>query len=68
MRTNKQPRDWLNVKEAAEYLGVSRQTIYRLIQQGRLGYFEVEGVLGKRIRKMDLDALIKEVSSKEKNQ
>jgi excisionase family DNA binding protein len=66
MRPSTKPRDWMNVKEAAGYLGVSRQTIYRLIQSGKLSYFEVQGVRGKRIRKGDLDALIKEVPARGK--
>lgn len=52
-------RDWLNVKEAAEYLQISRVSIYSLMDKGLLPYTEVAGVRGKRIKKEHLDALLK---------
>ncbi len=53
-------KDWLNVKEASEYLQVSRETIYSLMERGLLPYSEVQGVRGRRIRREDLDALLNE--------
>ncbi len=51
------PQQWFNVTEAAEYLQVSRQTIYKLMDAGLLPYYEVRGVKRRRIKKEDLDAL-----------
>jgi excisionase family DNA binding protein len=50
-------KEWFNVSEAAEYLQVSRQTIYKLMQDGVLPYTKVRGLQGRRIRKQDVDAL-----------
>ncbi len=52
-------KDWVNVRKAAEYLQVSRETIYNLMDRGLLPYSEVVGVRGRRIRKEDLDALLR---------
>ena len=51
-------RDWFNVKEAAEYLGVSRETVYNLMDKRLIPYSELRGVRGRRIRKEDLDVLL----------
>ncbi len=53
-------KDWLNVKEAAEYLGISREAIYSLMERGLLAYTEIEGIRGRRIKQEDLAALIKQ--------
>lgn len=50
-------KEWFNVSEAAEYLQVSRQTIYKLMDDGVLPYTKVKGLQGRRIKKQDLDAL-----------
>ena len=52
-------QSWLNVTEAAAYLRVSRQTLYNLMEAGELPYYTVKGLRGRRIKKEDLDALIK---------
>jgi excisionase family DNA binding protein len=44
--------------EAADYLRVSRATIYRLTDEGRLPYSEVEGGRGRRYRGDDLRRLV----------
>lgn len=49
-------REWLTVAEAAEYLRVSRDTIYRWAKQGKLQLYKVGGK-ATRLRKTDLDAL-----------
>ncbi len=59
-------KDWLNISEAAEYLGVSRQTVYNLIERGILPYTELRGVRGKRIKKEDLAALFKRTGGESK--
>jgi excisionase family DNA binding protein len=49
-------RHVLTPNEAAEYLGVTRQTIYALIQRGEIRKYKVARCT--RIPKSDLDALI----------
>jgi excisionase family DNA binding protein len=49
-------REWLTVAEAAEYLRVSRDTIYRWAKRGKLVLYKVGGT-ATRVRKSDLDAL-----------
>ena len=48
----------LPVEGAAVYLGVARDTVYRLIKAGKLTSFQVEGTL--RIRPSDLDAYLEQ--------
>lgn len=50
-------REWLTVAEAADYLRVSRATIYRWAKQGKLPLYKVGGT-ATRVRKSDLDALV----------
>lgn len=48
---------WLTVKEAAEYLRVSRATLYRMISDGRVKAYELPGSARKRFKRDELDAL-----------
>ncbi len=50
--------DWMSPTEAARYLGVSRETIYRLMRQGKLAYSRTSWSGRRRIRKEDLDRLL----------
>jgi excisionase family DNA binding protein len=56
--TDEGQKDWMNVTDAVNYLGVSRQTLYNLMDRGILAYYELKGVRGRRIMKDDLDALL----------
>lgn len=47
--------DWLSPTEAARYLGVSRETLYRLMREGKLPYSVTRWSGRRRIRKEDLD-------------
>jgi excisionase family DNA binding protein len=51
-------RPMLSVLDAAVYLGMSPDTVYRIIRAGKLRTFKVEGTL--RIRPSDLDAYLDE--------
>jgi excisionase family DNA binding protein len=51
-------KDWMNVTDAVNYLGVSRQTLYNLMDRGFLAYYELKGVRGRRTMRKDLDALL----------
>ncbi len=49
-------KPWLNVSEAAEYAGVSRDTIYTACEQGELRSARVSGRRAIRIRPAWIDA------------
>ena len=48
-------KEWFTVAEAAEYLSVSKRTIYKLTQEGRLPAFRIGWERHRRFRKEDLD-------------
>jgi excisionase family DNA binding protein len=48
-------KEWYTVDEAAEYLGVSRRTIYKMTKEGRLHTYLLSKERTRRIRKEDLD-------------
>lgn len=48
-------QEWFTVEEAAEYLRVSKRTIYKLTKEGRLPAFRIGQERHRRFRKEDLD-------------
>ena len=48
-------KEQFTVEEAAEYLCVSRRTIYKLTKEGRLPAFRIGKERHRRFRKEDLD-------------
>ena len=48
-------KEWFTVEEAAEYLCVSRRTIYKLTKEGRLPAFWIGKERHRRFRKEDID-------------
>ncbi len=48
-------KEWFTVEEAAEYLCVSKRTIYKLTKEGRLPAFRIGRERYRRFRKEDLD-------------
>ncbi len=48
-------KEWFTVEEAAEYLCVSRRTIYKLTKEKRLPAFRIGKERHRRFRKEDLD-------------
>lgn len=51
--------DWLTISEAAAYLKVTRNTLYRWCEAGRLRYYELESGGGRRFKREDLDQLLR---------
>ena len=51
------PKEWFTVEEAGEYPGVSRRTIYKLCQEGRLAAYTLAEQRTRRFRKSDLDSV-----------
>ncbi len=58
-------QEWYTPAEAAEYLRVTRQTIYNYMDEGLLPYRELPSGRGRRIRRTDLDALLEPPSGKQ---
>jgi len=48
-------KEWFTIEEAGEYLCVSKRTIYKLTQEGRLPAFRIGRERHRRFRKEDLD-------------
>jgi len=48
-------KEWFTLEEAAEYLSVSKRTIYKLTTEGRLAAFRIGQERHRRFRKVDLD-------------
>jgi excisionase family DNA binding protein len=48
-------KEWFTVEEAAEYLCVSKRTIYKLTKEGRLPAFRIGKKRHRRFLKEDLD-------------
>ena len=48
-------KEWFTIEEAAEYLCVSKRTIYKLTKEGRLPAFRIGRERHRRFRKDDLD-------------
>lgn len=48
-------KKWFTIEQAAEYLCVSRRTIYKLTSEGRLPAFQISRERHRRFRKEDLD-------------
>lgn len=48
-------QEWFTVAEAADYLRVSKRTIYKLTKEGRLPAFRIGTERHRRFRKNDLD-------------
>ena len=52
-------KEWFTVEEAAEYLCVSRRTIYKLTKEGRLPAFRIGKERHRRFRKEDIDRALR---------
>lgn len=52
------PDTWMTVEEAMAYLKVSRPTLYRFMENGKLKYYKLAGTGTRRFRREDLDALL----------
>jgi excisionase family DNA binding protein len=48
-------KEWFTVEEAADYLSVSKRTVYKLTKEGRLPAFRLGKERHRRFRKKDLD-------------
>ncbi len=53
--------DWIGVTEAKEILGLSVNTVKKLIREGILPAYEVPGVRGPRFHRQDVENLIRRI-------
>lgn len=58
--------DWMNVKQAAKYLGVSEPTIFRWMRDGTVSFFKLGG--STRFRRENLDMVARKVTGKGEGQ
>ncbi|MHC4914508.1 MAG: helix-turn-helix domain-containing protein [Planctomycetota bacterium] len=58
--------NWLNTREAAEYLGVSEPTIFRWMREGRVSFFKLGG--STRFKRENLDMVARKVTGKEEGE
>ena len=49
------PKEWYTIDEAAEYMGVSKRTIYKWTKEGRLRTYRLGAECIRRFRREDLD-------------
>lgn len=54
---SKAPQDWLSITDTAKYLGLSRPTIHRYIEEGRFPAYRL-GYRTVRIRLADIERYI----------
>jgi len=54
---------WFNVREAAEYLGVSEPTIFRWMRDGKVSFFKMGS--STRFRRANLDMVARKVTAVE---
>lgn len=52
------PQEWYTIDEAANYLRVSRRTIYQLLQEGQLVSYRVGKTGHRRFKREDLDRAV----------
>jgi excisionase family DNA binding protein len=60
------PPDLVPAGEACRMLGISKAVLWRLMATGRLRWYTVEGVRGRRFRRDELEQLIREGKREEK--
>lgn len=53
--------EWISVTEASKVLGVARNTLKKLIREGTLPAYTVQGVRGFRLKRPDVEALLRPV-------
>ena len=58
MSTDEKERIWYTITEAANYLRVTRQTVYNFMNEGLLPFYELKAGRGRRLRREDLDSLL----------
>jgi excisionase family DNA binding protein len=58
---NQTGSDWISFVEACKILGVSRNTVKKLIRKGTLPAYTIEGITGYKLKRHDVEALLRPV-------
>lgn len=58
---NQAGSDWISFVEACKILGVSRNTVKKLIREGALPAYTIQGIAGYRLKRHDVEALLQPV-------
>ncbi len=66
IKDSQDEKSWFSTSEATKYLGISRQTLYNLMDDGILPFYVLKGVRKRRLKKQDLDALLQRGESGKK--
>lgn len=53
-----QGEQWMTVQEAAEYLRVSRRTLYKYMEEGVLPFYVISSTGRRRLKRSDIDGLL----------
>jgi len=53
--------EWLKINEACQILDVSRNTLKALVREGILPAYKIEGVVGYKFKRAEVESLIKRV-------
>ena len=59
---NQTGSDWISVVAACKILGVSRNTLKKLIREGTLPAYTIQGIAGYKIKRHDVEALLQPVA------
>ena len=59
MKTGCDQSVWFDIPGATEYLKVSKSTLYECMKDGRLAYYYIEGTRQRRLKREDLEKLMK---------
>ncbi len=59
---------WLQTGEAAALIGVSNNTLLKLVKEGHIKAYRIKGVRGLRFKRGDVEALVEEVQPEELNE
>ncbi len=59
-------KQWIGITEAAKILGLSRNTVAKLVDEGILPAYQIMGVKGLQFKPEDVQGLIKRVEPKRK--
>ncbi len=52
---------WLQTGDAAALIGVSNNTLLKLVKEGYIKAYRIKGVRGLRFKRRDVEALVEEV-------
>lgn len=56
--------EWIGITEVSEILGISTNTVKKLIREGKIPAYEVPGLLVFRFKRSEIEELIKPVRPK----